>query len=249
MRVAFGSSCPVQHRCKKPTESLQLQLISCVFRLCWLLSHGAAACSVTPACCCCLLHHFAHSSGDSPQCPLLPVMTQKNNSFQLLYDPSRNREELKCTWSEVSAYSCDLLASSQRAVVVYSSHTLSISQLLSARIECAVHVLCPGSVLSLDLQFEKAQSAFEAALALARRDGIEKSELQEEISRLRAELAQLTKTMEQRLTMAESMQMQAIENETRCSASLKVSCSTDGSAAASALRISIRSLTLTLIIR
>ena len=182
-------------------------------------------------------------------------MTQTNNSFQLLYDPSRNREELKCTWSEVSAYSCDLLASSQRSVVAYSSHSLSFSQLLSARIECAVHVLCrgsvlcPGSVLSLDLQFEKAQSAFEAALALARRDGIEKSELQEEISRLRAELAQLTKTMEQRLTMAESMQMQAIENETRCSASLKVSCSTDRSAAASALRISIRSLTLTLIIR
>ena len=112
-----------------------------------------------------------------------------------------------------------------------------------------MRVLCRGSVLSVGLQFEKAQSAFEAALALARRDGIEKSELQEEISRLRAELAQLTKTMEHRLSMAESMQKQAIEGETRCSASLQVSRSTDGSAAASIVRVPIRSLTLTLIIR
>jgi len=103
------------------------------------------------------------------------------------------------------------------------SEVANVRGLLSAaetelKSACELH-LAAAARFSTD--FEKAQSAFEAALALARRDGIEKSELQEEISRLRAELAQLTKTMEHRLSMAESMQKQAIEGETRCSASLQ----------------------------
>ena len=49
--------------------------------------------------------------------------------------------------------------------------------------------------VSYTAELAKAQAGFEAALALARRDGLDKSELQSEISRLRLELSDLTKTM------------------------------------------------------
>jgi chromosome segregation ATPase len=69
-------------------------------------------------------------------------------------------------------------------------------------------------------ELAKAQAAFDAALALARREGIEKSELQAEISRLRAELADLTKTMEHRVSIAESRQRDSAEAESRSAAAL-----------------------------
>jgi len=74
--------------------------------------------------------------------------------------------------------------------------------------------------VSYTAELAKAQAGFEAALALARRDGLDKSELQSEISRLRLELSDLTKTMETRVSIAETRQREAVEGEARSSSAL-----------------------------